>query len=266
MVDPVRICVIGNSHMAALRDGWPLVEADHPGLRLSFFGQGKYALRHIEAVGTRLIQPDPVARQWMYRATGVDAIETEGYDGYLLVGLWPHLRWLEAMLSVTSIVGLEGLGRMLVSFEAALAAANDAIAHTPLPHVTRLLRGIWGDPPIYAVPMPRLGAEALLPDAPTAAFGYPQSCRHAIDGGTAGRWRPTMDRLMAGFAGPLPVLLDQPETTIQDHILTRPEFRRGAPRLERDLGPQPPEDFNHMNAAYGAKVIEAIAPRLVALD
>ena len=128
MADRVRICVIGNSHMAALRDGWPLVEADHPGLRLSFFGQGKYALRHIEAVGTRLIQPDPVARQWMYRATGVDAIETEGYDGYLLVGLWPHLRWLEAMLSVTSIVGLEGLGRMLVSFEAALAAAARAEA------------------------------------------------------------------------------------------------------------------------------------------
>ena len=239
MADPVRICVIGNSHMAALRDGWPLVEADHPGLRLSFFGLGQYGLRRTHAEDTRLVPDHASDRAGMRRACGVEEIDTAGYDGFVLVGLWRGLRWIEMMLCIASIAsiagrdgpdgGLEGPARMLVSFEAAEAAAHDALMRAPLPHVTGILRSMWGDPPIYALPMPRLGADALIPGAPPAIFAAPDVCSDALARGTAGDWRAMHDRLLARFDGPWPVFIDQPAATVERDILTRPEFRRGAP-------------------------------------
>lgn len=104
---PLRICAIGNSHLAALRSGWSLCAADHPGLQITWFGamwDGIAELRRVDRSLCATHAPE-VEATLAWTSGGLRQIVLDDYDAFLLAGL---------KLSFTSLARLYGGSRTLL--------------------------------------------------------------------------------------------------------------------------------------------------------
>jgi len=55
----MKLCIIGNSHLAAIKLGWDQVGAEFPWLQPQFFGARADALLDLHAEGGRLVPATP---------------------------------------------------------------------------------------------------------------------------------------------------------------------------------------------------------------
>ena len=92
----VKICVIGTSHLGALKLGWDMVRGDFPDLELVFFGSPGTSLRQMRTKGTRLVADDEeLARNLAFTSGGLSEIVIAEHDAFLLCGVlfrFPRLR------------------------------------------------------------------------------------------------------------------------------------------------------------------------------
>jgi hypothetical protein len=82
-----RLCVMGDSHTAALKAGWSDIADDHPDLDVVFFGAGGSRLGDLTVEDGALVTSDkPLMKLLRYTSGGKDRIDG-AYDGYILCGL-----------------------------------------------------------------------------------------------------------------------------------------------------------------------------------
>ena len=83
-----RICVLGNSHLGALKLGWDLIEGSYPGTELTFFGAPRSMMQDLVLEGTRLVpRTDKLTAKIRRSSGGLEAVEIEDYDAFILYGL-----------------------------------------------------------------------------------------------------------------------------------------------------------------------------------
>jgi len=81
-----RICVIGNSHIAALMLGWKQMECDYPSTRFTFFGAPGTQMRNLKISPGSLVPTTAELREHIMR-TGSNAEIKGDYDIFLICGL-----------------------------------------------------------------------------------------------------------------------------------------------------------------------------------
>ena len=97
-----RVCIVGNSHVAALRNGSARIAAQFPDIEATFFGVPGRWLRSVKLVrgqnGTpgSLAPADPEHSAFFRKMSGgQDRINVADYDCFILVGLELSIfRWL----------------------------------------------------------------------------------------------------------------------------------------------------------------------------
>ncbi len=83
------ICIIGNSHIAALKQAWtnrkPPVARDSA---VTFFAAGTHLLPHLKVEGRVLVSRNAdLAEKLIYTSGGLDRIAVDRYDIFVLVGM-----------------------------------------------------------------------------------------------------------------------------------------------------------------------------------
>jgi hypothetical protein len=260
----MRVCVIGDSHLAAIKVGRDKVEQNGgDSLLPSFFGARSQLMRDLKAEGTALVPASAQLHDDMkLLSAGKASIEVADYDAFVIVALGFNIRriipWLLGRF-VTVEYRSHSSNVSLVSDDCLLAAAKGILSDTIAVRTMDMILGI-ARKPVVLVPQP-LPAERLL-QVPAQRNIFPDM----IARGNAEFGYRLFRDAAAEIMRERGIEIEQPGETRTQHILTKNEFSVGSVRLTGTLESQHAEnDFGHMNAEFGVHVWRKLAPALQGL-
>lgn len=269
----LRVCFLGNSHVAALRDAWrqgpdrwPI---RWPGLEAGFVGAHKDLLLRTELRAGRLVPADAAAAAAFRDLSGIEDVDLAAWDAFVITGClvsvataantYRDCRWV-GLPSVAAHPDLASAPERLSSRAAARAAIEAAMASRLGPRLAAHLRAMT-DRPILLTSQPRVSA-AIKARRRTVTRAHHIALGNDDAAGLSAMFEAAAARVVAG-AGAL--FVPQPAGTIEDHILTALPYMQGARRLTaRGRAAQPEDDIMHANAAYGALVLDQVVAVLTA--
>lgn len=238
-----RVCIIGDSHLAAVKLGWPRISAEFPAIAPTFFGAPITHLDDFVVRDGRLIAASETLEKFLHQTSGGKPVIDGAYGLYLVCGMgasFPRAaavfkRYMARMARDRQTIPLGQLpDQRLIRFCAqALAEAEAFKLLAKLRQITDAPIGVMGTP---------------LPSAEKLATMFARIRLHLDEARTArifalAFWRAAKDA-NATF-------LDQPAETLGETALTtHPDFFRNAVRMAAEG-----EDQHHANSDYGAIVL-----------
>lgn len=240
-----RICVLGNSHVAALKDGWSgaaPVQAD-------FFGCLKEGMASFGELDGKLGPLDPEAAAFFKNiATTGDFVDPGAYDAFVLTGMkfFPNSLFRNYADFATPSTHNHVVARNFVSDATLVDAVWGELNGGMMLHAARVLRAKT-DAPIFIVWQSFLSevlmeiewrAELYAPIVANKDGPFVQAIMAAVDA-----------RLQAeGFE-----VLNQPHETIEAGVMTKREYSEGSKQFREGGGQEHRAlDVFHMNEAFGA--------------
>lgn len=259
---PMRLCVIGNSHIAALKLGWDAVlaegGAERAGITPTFFGAPRDGIRHVKLEDDCLVaRRKEIADYFRLISGGQDRVRLDDYDAFLLVGLNVSSKRILRFYKTHAWVGLGGVaGKVMVHPAFARDFLAERYADTRMVDMAGTIRAATGRP-VVAVAEPHWASWArTASDVPD--YGW----RAAILAGDSAAIGQAFGQAVTEALAPHAIFVPQPEETVEDGIMTRAEFNKDASRLITGEGGG--TDASHMNGAYGRAVWSAVARALPA--
>ncbi len=253
-----RICLIGDSHVAALKLGWDQIRGECPQARLTFFGSAGDTCERIKLKGRSLVPvADLVKENFKRTSGGLESIELKHFDCFVLVALGfgpasaldvaAEFSWCDTRLDQR---------KRLVSRECFEQAVTDALRHSLAVRTGLKIRPAVSKP-VYILAQP----------GRSLAYMERETFRQAHAAAPAGAWE-LLGGLWTECAAKVAAetgigVLHQPGDTLRNHLFTDPRYTDGAVRLKGDLQTKQPElNTAHMNAAYGATTLKTVLSRL----
>jgi hypothetical protein len=231
----VKIGVIGNSHVGALKRAWDKLSLSHPAVELTFFAARGNHMRGLVVGGGKLFARTPELASFMaFTSGGISVIDPNAYDAMLVYAL-----------NVTPVLpAKKGFYSRKVLDQALLDATRHSLSFQVLEKIraaTRIFVFVGHDP------------------LPAAASSEETNDMHM--------YRSGIERLNREIYAPMNAeMLAQPEETICYGRYTRPEFAADSVRLavgaENDNEAHPADDIAHMNDAFGALWLKHFLARL----
>lgn len=231
----MRICVIGNSHVGAVKMAWDEIETDHPETSLTFFAGRSNSTKGLKPKGGMLVpNTDVLTDQIAYTSGGHREIDPEKYDVFLLYGMLSHPNIPKRYKRVSQA--------FLQDFLVEKASSSLMVAQA------RKMRKITNKPVFASMaPVHRLGN-----DKPPKLMPLHRDVVALLQENTFKKFNCT--------------LVAQPDETLADRRTTLSEFSIGSTRLKTvaETGDQrhAEEDQAHMNAAYGKIWLESFLNRM----
>ncbi|MEZ5753509.1 MAG: hypothetical protein R3D90_01675 [Paracoccaceae bacterium] len=226
----MRICVIGNSHAGAIKEGWDRIAPDHPGVAMQFFAAARRGMEGLRRTEGRLIAGNArLERDMALSSGGMTEIDLAAHDLFLLIGLGLRVHPFDQRLSqqVRDAMAAE----LAQCFAFRLARGIRAGTAAPI---------LVLPAPLHAVP-PEGGGKA------TRARDYDACLSRTED--------------LAAIEGLR--VLGQPVETRPNGWATGPEWSVGSRRLGAVVGAagkaaHPEGERIHMNADFGAMWLSTI--------
>lgn len=243
-----HLCVIGNSHVAALKDGWPPLTEFAGNVHADFFGCLKDGMKSFGEVEGKLGPRDPDAAEFFKGiATTGDFVEPDRYEAFVLAGMkfFPNglIRSYPEFATPSSHNHEEA--RNFVSDDTLVDALWDELKNGMMMHTARTLRA-HSNAPVFLVWQPFL-SEVLSQIEWREALYRP--ILDAKDGAFIRMIMAGLDHRLAaeGFQ-----VLGQPEDTISHGVMTAREYSEGSKQFRKNGGSEHRAlDVFHMNADFG---------------
>lgn len=271
-----RICIVGNSHVAALKRGWREMEAAHPDVIVDMFGAYGSHLADVFIADGELRAGSPEGTASLVATGGHDHAVLSDYDAIVVVGGGPRLFSIAALTKdycpvfmnpglVPHGPGDKALRDGLRSFHGKTVPnpASDAffleLLSTRMAKSTAvtLCRAIaaGSTAPLFHLPAPFPSAD-LLTLKPRNAVSRLASL--GLGPVLADQLRTALGHALAGVA----TVIEPPEHLLVDGILTDRIYGSGGARIDDDNGDHGEEEVLHMNGAYGAVLMREILLRV----
>jgi hypothetical protein len=224
-----KICLMGDSHAAALKRGWQQIAGGFPDVEITFFAGDKAEWHNVHARGGKLVADSARLREQFGRsAVGVEEIPAD-FDAYIVASLG---------LGMLMPLGFWASGRY-PDWSAYKDAVRAFVRHSGAAHILDELRKITEAP-------------ALLSAAPFQPQGF---CKWSpsLDTATCAKLRALFEDESAALAREhAAIFVPQPEETLAANgVTTKMEFAA----ISRDPSR---EDTRHCNGDYGALVMASI--------
>ena len=237
-----HICVIGNSHLAALIHGWKLISANHPDTRMTFFGAAQHLLDEL-IVEAGVLKAGTVRLQRVLAAVPgcPEEISIEAIDEFWICGLYLSPR---ISLALYDTYWSERMGysedRMPVSDALYLQMIKSELLATSSVRLHHLIRSAT-DKPISLIQQPYPG-------------GTRRPVNLAIRRGDAEAIGGLFDEALSALKKDGIDAYQQPSETLKNPLATKECYTQDSKTLmaTEHAG----KDVGHMNAAYGALMIE----------
>jgi hypothetical protein len=255
------ICLIGNSHLAALAPAW---RKDRFGARPEvspvYFGKRAGHDWELAVRDGALIPTDEDGQEAFQRSSGGHrSIVIGDYDAFVIYGLgfqvskaWP------LFFEYGSVEDLHwGPVNQLISQDCFAAALRSAISGATALKVLAQIRSVCATPAIIC-PMPFRSESAF----PQSSLGrHPRLSQPGYLARVAEEFHHACRAVCAKRGGEF---IAQPESTWAMPCFTRSEFVLGGSTWRRDEKGETKRkgDDKHMNDRYGALMLQAILPRL----
>lgn len=219
----MKVCVIGNSHVGALKLAWDTSRAALHAFELTFFAQRGWKIMKLLSQGNRLVPSSEWQRaQLEFTSAGLADIDTAAYDLFLVYGLYEHPPLVKG-------------GRWYSEGVREAAIIDRATRQRCYQMVQRIRDITWkpivvGFSPLPANPTCTPLSAPLLP------------------------YVEEIDLINRKVFGPLEArVIPQPSETIVNERATAFEYSVGSYRLDIGGGQEahPDRDDAHMNEAYG---------------
>ncbi|MDE3026781.1 MAG: hypothetical protein KGH84_00095 [Paracoccaceae bacterium] len=262
-----HICVLGASHVGAIRAAWLQSDAAARPYTLDFFAAPNRHFARLDVQDGALSAITKVGRTAFTQTCGRDRLVLSDYDALLIVGcgmsvlgavsLYSRVRFL-ALPSMLKASVRQLSRAILVSRPCFLQALTDRIADTEASGIARLLHQST-PAQIMVASQPRPSAAVLEGE------GRFRGLRGVQRRGDAGDLSDIFDQAATDALHGLATYLPQPIRSIEQGLFTRRTYTVGALRLGNQNNPVQPhevDDHFHGNAAYGALVLEQIARAL----
>lgn len=267
----MRLCIIGNSHVAALRRAW----AQHPGrwadICPTFVAAPRSLLLHTKVEGGYLVPTALATRQALQRLSGIASLDLSAQDLFVVVGgsmtlltaVQPYrdARW-PGLPSVADCPDLACLRQQLISKNAAQAIVCAILSQRLGAQLAMRLRA-GTSCPIFLAEQPRLSDGVLTMRHPAARL-------HKIairSGDAAAIARLFETAAIAALAPSGTRFLPQPAQSISQQLFTASRYMIGSEMLGPDRGAlHDRDDITHANASYGALVLDQIMAALMVTD
>ncbi|MBY5970334.1 hypothetical protein [Halomonas denitrificans] len=220
-----KICVIGNSHVGALKTAWDLMPEWHSENELVFFAARANGMSDLHLEGKHLI-PRSLKLEESIRFTsgGLSNIDVSDYDIFLIYGLQMEAFFIEQDTFFSAAVIRQSV--------------IDSVSNTLSLHILKQIRSVT-DSGIYIGHCP-------LPELQSVEEEV-YSTEDYISGVEV-----MNDEVFKSFRAKL---IPQPVATIVNGAFTKPEFSKGSKRLsvgdDRDEQEHPEHNRKHMNDAFG---------------
>lgn len=252
----MKLCFMGNSHLAAFRLGWDKIGTEYPGAEIEFFGAQGSDLRHFRVDGRKLVTEQPtLLRQIAFTSGGQSSVPLERFDGFLLVGAGSGVCSLMRLLAKHRTFDTTGeiATEHLVSDAVLDISVRHRIKHSLFRRLIQQIRRVSSRPIVVAAtPYPRKAIKIGEPGHWTDA--------EVIGPRLVPLWEEGKEAIAKEFGV---VFAEQPAETIEDGFFTRDAFSEGSVRLRAGFDEKHDEDeFKHMNPLYGATFIREIMPAL----
>ena len=263
----VRVCFLGNSHIACIRQAWRAEPDRWPGIAPLFVGAHHNLLLDTAEVDRRLVPTSDGAARAFAELAGLRDVALDAYDAFVITGclvslgcianLYRDARW-PGLPSVAAQEDLASMDAILMSGPASWMTAQDIMSRRLGLCLARHLRPMTSRP-ILLTSQARVSA-IIETEHRRGTHAH----RVALKSGDAAHLSALFEGVAAEScreAGA--TFLPQPRQTITRDILTARPFMDGAVRLTSDgATPQPPRDITHANARYGATVLDQVADHL----
>lgn len=227
----MRICVLGNSHVASLKLGLEKMPAVRKNVSMDFFASRASALGALRLENNRLVPTnDNLARSIAHTSGGKSEVALADYDAFLVYGLGFRLPVIQAQLS-------SAVSRQV---------CRDTLVQALNFRMCSMVRQAT-DKPVYVGHDPQ---EAPGPKTPEVSRCLPYEAVHDLMRGELSR---------EGVH-----LVAQPRQTFADRWFTKPEFSAGSTRL--DIGDAKSNELHsevdnkHMNGDFGRIWLETFFP------
>jgi hypothetical protein len=267
-----RVCIVGNSHVAALKRGWREMESANPAFQVDMFG----------AFGSHF--PEIVVANGELRAGSV-----EGVASFVATGgrEYAVLRNYDLIVVVGGGVRLFSMANLLTEYcppflnaELATRASRDpefrkALIRFYKKEAPRLVSdGLLRE--IMTARAARSPAAALIRNIAAAASApvlhlpapFPSSelltrkPKHVISRLVELGYGPLFAELvwtsLRAALGNAAMVIEPPDHLLVEGVLTEKTYSVGGARLDDEIGDHSDEDFLHMNGAYGAVLMGEI--------
>ena len=255
----MRVCVIGNSHIASLKLGWDACVAEDPAawsdVKPTFFGAPSDGMRHVNLQdGSIVPRRKDIAEHFQRMSGGQDRIRLADYDAFFLVGLNVSVKRILRFYKSHIWLGL-GVDAEKVTVHPKFMEEflTERYASTRLIETAAMIKSAVSAP-VVAIAEPHWASWIRQGQEGTADYGWDKAII-AGDGPAIGE--AFLTTVKAALA-PVAILVPQPSETIEDGIMTRAAYNKDASRLISGEGGG--TDAAHMNAAFG----QAIWPKVVA--
>lgn len=231
----MKVCILGNSHAAALKLAWTRMGPMRPDITVDFFADRGQGLQALNVDGGVLVPGnEDLRRALAFTSGGKSQIDPAAYDVILLYGLGARPNFVHA--------------GVFYSRQARQLALADLVGGTVSFELLQKLRSISTTPI-------RVGHNPLRAAQTEAARHFPAAYVAGIKVLNEEVYAPLQAQMV-----------EQPRETIVGGRFTDPRFSTGSRRLaigeRNDDGLHPANDNVHMNDAFGALWLETWLAKL----
>jgi len=252
---PYRICIIGDSHVAALKNGWDEIAPQYPHVEVLYFAKPSTSLMEVVREGSCITLGTRKGKRFLRKTFGYEELDTSGVDAFLCAGMMTGVHGFIKMQLEHKLVGQTDEASQFVSEAAYLAAYRDIYKNSVLAHVARTLagsgvsKGFVTLDPCRSAELLELGTWAAPVYEVLIAGGYGPKLSSLV--------KKAMEDILPDGFHYLPPLNEM----LLDDLLTRKEFSSGSVRL-RSEREHSERDIKHMNAEYGKRVLTAMLEQI----
>lgn len=248
----MNLCVIGNSHLAAIKLGWENIAADHPDFNITMFGAPGHLLAYTEERDGIIAPTQPATQKHFWRTGRAPQIELNQYDRFLLVAVGFNPFFLFRNYYTHPFYGLNWRWQQLVSRDCFIAAAEGAIMASPGPQMIDQIRRAT-DKPVELMPQ-AFRSDAILEGSDGHSLLFRTAVEHNDTAALSALWTEYTTGADIGAS-----IIPQPAETMTHDIFTQRKFSDKSVQLRGDLSiarsTHSKSDCAHMNALYGQTVM-----------
>lgn len=247
------LCVIGNSHIGAIKSGWDQIKAQDKNVSMHFFGSKSQSLSRTFVEDGILKTNDEQIQRSLERTGGSAEIDLRNYDGFVIVGGGLHLKKLARLLKFGALYPHKKSDQRLVSQGLLVEAFKTYIRTLAVWKLLRLLSGARGDVPVYVIPEPFFSKSVMKTE--TKDF-----INFAHDSGAGKALAEAFDKSCTSVVSDFGGFIEQPHETREDFIFTADRYSLGPVSMRRmmDMDREARDDDHaHKNADYGELVMRS---------
>lgn len=271
----LKICIVGNSHVAALKRGWREIQREHSGLQVDMYGAFGSHFREVFVADGKLRAGSVEGTASFVATGGREYAVLADYDLIVAVGGGVRLFSMANLLTeycppflnaeIAPRAGRDPAWRKaLVRFyrKGAPRLVSDAFLHEIMAAraarsaAAALIRQIAAatSAPLLHLPAPFPSSELLT-----------RKPKHVVSRLVELGYGPLFAGLvwtsLRAALGGTATVIEPPDHLLVDGILSEKTYSVGGARLDDEIGDHGDEELLHMNGAYGAVLMREILKR-----